>query len=164
MSQRKIERNWIKRPSNVILLGIVENLRLTNYLIPPLIIFFASRDVVFHEQVNDGSHESAKEEQHVTLLVEEGNDESGDNNQQQQQQQQEGKEDDVAVKPSLENDDQARFEATPPLRRSGRKVQLLKIYRENAFIIGMMNVFEPSSYKEASQYSEWRDTMEEEYE
>ncbi len=39
-----------------------------------------TKDVVFHEQVNDGSYESANEEWHVPLLVEEGSDESGDNN------------------------------------------------------------------------------------
>ncbi len=40
---------------------------------------------MFHEQVNDGSHESANEEWHVPLLVEEGIDELSDNNEQQQQ-------------------------------------------------------------------------------
>ena len=39
ISQRKIERNWTQRPSNVFLLGIVQNLRLTNCLIPLLIRF-----------------------------------------------------------------------------------------------------------------------------
>ena len=34
----------------------------------------------------------------------------------------------------------------------------------NAFITSMLNFVEPSSYKEASQYSEWRVAMEEEYE
>eukprot|EP00253_Pinus_taeda_P026794 PITA_26794 len=62
----------------------------------------------------------------MSLLVEEGSDESGDNNEQQQmpqqQQQQEGKEDDVAINPSPENDDQTRFEATPPLWRSAKGV------------------------------------------
>jgi len=77
---------------------------------------FASRDIVFHDQVNDGGHASAKEEWHVPLLVEEGSDELGDNNENQHmQQQQEGKEDDVVVKKSPENDDQTRFEATPLL-------------------------------------------------
>jgi hypothetical protein len=64
--------------------------------------------------------------------------------QQQQQQQQEEK----------ENDDQIRFEATPPLRRSGRKAQMPARYRENAFITSMMNLVEPSSYKEANECSE----------
>lgn len=40
---------------------------------------FASIDVVFHEQVNDGDHESANEEWHMPLLMEEGSDEIGDN-------------------------------------------------------------------------------------
>ena len=46
---------------------------------------FESRDVVFHEKVNDGSHKSANEEWNMPLLMEEGSDESGDNNEQQQQ-------------------------------------------------------------------------------
>eukprot|EP00253_Pinus_taeda_P017713 PITA_17713 len=118
-----------------------------------------------HLKVNDGSHESPNEEWCVPLLVEEGSDESSDNNEpRQQQQQQEGEEDDVAVKPSPQKDDHTRFEATSPLRKSGRKVQLPTRYRENSFITSMMNVFEPSSYKETSQYSEWRAAMEEEYE
>ena len=36
---------------------------------------FVRRDVVFHEMVNDGSHESANEEWHIPLLVKEGSDE-----------------------------------------------------------------------------------------
>lgn len=35
---------------------------------------------------------------------------------------------------------------------------------ENAFITRMMKVVEPFSYKEASQYNEWRAAMTEEYE
>ena len=42
------------------------------------------RDVVFEEQVNDGSHVNANEEWHVPLLVEEGSDKLGDNNERQQ--------------------------------------------------------------------------------
>lgn len=70
----------------------------------------------------------------------------------------------VVVKPSPPRDDQNRFEATPPLRKSGRKTQLRERYSENAFITSVVNFVEPCSYKEASQYSEWRATMEEEYE
>ena len=36
-------------------------------------------------------------------------------------------------------------------------------YRENAFITSMMNVVESSSYKEANECSEWKTTMEQEY-
>lgn len=121
---------------------------------------------MFHEKVNDGIHDSANEEWHMPLLVEEVSDELGDINEQQQQQQkkQEGKEDDVVVKSSPQKDDQTRFEAAPPIRRSGRNVQFPTSYSKNDFKISMMNVVKPSSYKEASQYSEWRAAMEEEYE
>ena len=46
-----------------------------------------SRDVVFHEKINDGNHESVSEEFHMPFLVEEGSDELDDNNEQIQQQQ-----------------------------------------------------------------------------
>lgn len=59
-------------------------------------------------------------------------------------------------KPSPPRDDQNIFEANPPLRRSGRKIQLPARYRDHALITSMLNVVEPSNYKEASQYSEWR--------
>lgn len=75
-----------------------------------------------------------------------------DEQQQQQQQQEEI------------NDDQIRFETTtPPLRRSGRKAQIPKRYRENTFITSMMNVVELSSYKKTNECSEWKTTMEQEY-
>lgn len=35
---------------------------------------------------------------------------------------------------------------------------------DHALINSMLNFIEPSNYKEASQYSEWMATMEEEYE
>ena len=56
------------------------------------------------------------------------------------------------------------FDATPTLRRSCRQTQLPARYRENAFITSMLNVVEPSSYKEANQYNEWSVAMEEEHE
>ena len=40
---------------------------------------------------------------------------------------------------------------------------MLARYRENAFITRMMNAVEPSSYKEANECSEWKTTMEQEY-
>ena len=52
---------------------------------------------------------------------------------------------------------------TPPLKRSGRKVQMPARYRKNAFITSMMNVVEPSSYKEANESNEWKIAMEQEY-
>jgi len=36
-------------------------------------------------------------------------------------------------------------------------------YRENAFITNMMNVVEPSSYKEANESNEWKIAIEQEY-
>jgi len=77
--------------------------------------------------------------------------------QQQQQIQQQQREE-------KENVDQTRFEATPPLRRLGRKAQFPARYRENAFITSMMNVVEPSSYKEENECREWKTAMEQEYE
>lgn len=62
---------------------------------------------------------------------------------------------DVVVKPSPPRHDQNRFEATPPLRRSGRQTQLPIRYRETDFITSMLSVVEPS---------EWMASMEEEYE
>lgn len=70
----------------------------------------------------------------------------------------------AVVKPIPPRDDHNKFEATPPLRRSSRQTQLLARYRDTAFITSMLSVVEPYSYKEASQFSEWRAAMEEEYE
>lgn len=72
--------------------------------------------------------------------------------------------DQIRFETSPQRRDHNRFEATPPLRRSGRKTQLLARYRDNSFITSMLSIVESSSYKEASQYSEWRVAMEDEYE
>ena len=70
---------------------------------------------------------------------------------------------DAGIRKNLPRDDQNIFETNPPLRRSSRKIQLRARYRDHALITSMLNVVEPSNYKEASQYSEWRVAMEEEY-
>lgn len=72
--------------------------------------------------------------------------------------------DQIRFETSLQRGDQNSFEATTPLKRSSRKDQFPIRYMENAFINSMLNVFERSSYKEASQYSECRASVEEEYE
>lgn len=71
---------------------------------------------------------------------------------------------DAAAKPCPQRDDHNRFEATTPHKRLGRQIQLPIRYKENNFITSMLNVVQPSSYKEASQYSEWKETIEDEYE
>ena len=50
------------------------------------------------------------------------------------------------------------------LRISGRWIQLPARYRENAYIASMMKVVEPSSYRETNHCSEWKESMEQEYE
>ena len=66
---------------------------------------------------------------------------------------------DTTIKASPSKEIQNMLEATPTLRRSGRRIQFLARYRENAFITSMMNVFEHSSYREANQCNEWKEAM-----
>lgn len=47
---------------------------------------------------------------------------------------------DATAKPSPPRDDQNMFEATPPLRRSGRKIQLPGRYRENSCLDNLMSL------------------------
>lgn len=49
---------------------------------------FVSRDVVFHEEVDDGNHERGNEQWHMPLLVEDGSEIRENHEQEQQQQQQ----------------------------------------------------------------------------
>ena len=58
-----------------------------------------------------------------------------------------------------------KFEVSPPLpRRSGRKTQLPSKLRSYALMSKVLNIVEPSNYKEASQFKEWRAAMDEEME
>lgn len=118
--------------------------------------------MVFHEQVNDGNLVQSDEEWHVPLLLEEDDETGAD---EKQQWQEENKVvDKIRFETNLKRGDQNRFEATPPLRRSGRQTQFPIVHRENAFITSMLNVIGPSCYKEASQYTKWMEIMKEEYE
>jgi len=85
---------------------------------------FASRDVVFHEQVDDGNHDRDNEEWHMPLLVEDGSDETRGNHEKQAQKQKKEEVDgtDAFGRPSPQRDDQNRFEASPPLWRLSRKI------------------------------------------
>ena len=107
---------------------------------------------MFHEQVFDESDKRNKELD-ILLLVE-GSEETGNSHEEQQKAEAESLDTTINMSPSKET--QNRVEATPILRRSGRQIQLPNRYMENAFITSMMNVVEPSSYREANQCSEWK--------
>jgi len=57
-----------------------------------------------------------------------------------------------------------KFEVSPLPRRSGRKTQLPLKLRNYALMLKVLNIVEPSNYKEASQFKEWRAAMNEEME
>ena len=111
---------------------------------------------MFHEQVHDESDKRNEEWDNIPFLVE-GREETRNNHDQQKKAEAENL--DTTIKPSPSKEIQNELEATPTLRRSGRQIQLPARYREIAFITSMMNVDEPSSYREANQCSEWKTTM-----
>lgn len=57
-----------------------------------------------------------------------------------------------------------KFEVSSLPRRSGRKNQLRLKLRDYASMSNVLNIVEPTNYKEASQFKEWRAAMNEEME
>jgi len=114
---------------------------------------FASRDVVFHEQVQEGKDDIG-DDWHIPLLM----DESSDDEREQEQKEEQEKGD----KASPFRAD--KFEVSPLRRRSGRKTQLPLKLRDYALMSNVLNIVEPINNKEASQFKEWRAAMNEDLE
>eukprot|EP00253_Pinus_taeda_P025696 PITA_25696 len=57
-----------------------------------------------------------------------------------------------------------KFEVSPLPRRSGRKTQKPLKLRDYALMSNVLNIVEPTNYKEASQFKEWRAATNEEME
>lgn len=112
---------------------------------------FVSRDVKFHEQDSEEI-----DEHYDGWDIPYFEEEDAKNNQDQQQTKEEDE--------KQQQREEIRFEtSTPPLKRSSRKAQMPARYRKNDFITSMMNVVEPSSYKEENESNEWKIAMEQEY-
>ena len=89
-----------------------------------------------------------------------------ENNKDNQDQEQEHEEEtsDVVNKASPYKSKAVRFKVSPLLRRSGRQTQLPARLKDYALRTSILNIVEPTNYKEASQFDEWRATMNEEFE
>lgn len=123
---------------------------------------FASRDVIFHEQTEDGKEDS-NSDSHIPLLIELNSEED-------EEQEQEQKQEEVAAY-SIINDDAGpksvetdRVEVSPLPRRSGRKTRLPATLKDYALMSKNLNIVEPSNYEEASKSDEWTAAMHEEME
>eukprot|EP00253_Pinus_taeda_P011529 PITA_11529 len=125
---------------------------------------FASRDVIFHEQTEDGKEDS-NNDSHIPFFIELNSEEEEEQEQEHKQKQEEVAADSVisddAGPESAETD---RVEVSPLPRRSGRKTRLLAKFREYALMSKILNIVEPSNYEEASKSDEWRVAMHEEME
>lgn len=123
---------------------------------------FANRDVIFHEQTEDGKEDSHSDN-YIPLLIEMNSDE--DEEQEQEQKQEEVAADSVisedAGPESAETD---RVEVSPLPRRSGRKTRLPERLKGYALMSKILNIVELSNYEEASKSYEWRAAMHEEIE
>eukprot|EP00253_Pinus_taeda_P027307 PITA_27307 len=125
---------------------------------------FASRDVIFHEPIEDGKEDS-NSDSHIPFLIELNSEEEEEQEQEQEQKQEEVAADSVisddAGPESAETD---RIEVSPLPRRSGRKTRLLERLKGYALMSKILNIVEPSNYEEASKSDEWRAAMHEEME
>lgn len=84
---KKLDSKAIK----CIFIGYCTNFKAYKLFNPSTHKVFASRYVVFHEQIDDGDCNKGNEEWHMPLLVEYRSDETRENHEKQQQQQQKGR-------------------------------------------------------------------------
>eukprot|EP00253_Pinus_taeda_P032251 PITA_32251 len=120
---------------------------------------FASRDVVFHEQVQEGK-DGIGDDWHIPLLLDESSEDEREQKQKEEQKEEQGEGDNASPIIAEEN----KFEVSPLPRRSGRKTQNRLKLRDYALMSNVLNIVEPTNYKEASQFKEWRAAMNEEME
>eukprot|EP00253_Pinus_taeda_P023650 PITA_23650 len=120
---------------------------------------FASRDVVFHEQVQEGKDDIG-DDWHIPLLLDENNEDEREQEQKEEQKEEQEEGDNASPVIAEEN----KFEVSPLRRRSGRKTQKPLKLRDYALMSNVLNIVEPTNYKEASQFKEWRAAMNEEME
>eukprot|EP00253_Pinus_taeda_P021633 PITA_21633 len=120
---------------------------------------FASRDVVFHEQVQEGKDDIG-DDWHIPLLT----DETSEDEREQEQKEEQKEEQEEGDKASPFKAEEKKFEVSPLPRRSGRKTQKPLKLRDYALMSNVFNIAEPTNYKEASQFKEWRAAMNEEIE
>eukprot|EP00253_Pinus_taeda_P018459 PITA_18459 len=122
---------------------------------------FASRDVVFHEQVQERKADVG-DDWHIPLLLEESSEDEREQVQEQKEENEEEQQEGEKASPVIVEEN--KFEVSPLPRRSGRKTQLPLKLRNYALMSKVLNIVEPSNYKEASQFKEWRAAMNEEME
>ena len=120
---------------------------------------FASRDVVFHEQVQEGKDDSG-DDWHIPLLI----DENSEDEREQEQKQEQKEEQEEGNNASPIRVEENKFEVSPLLRKSSRKTQIPLRLKDYALMSNVLNIVEPTNYKEASQFKEWRAAMNEEIE
>jgi len=121
---------------------------------------FASRDVIFHEHVEDGK-ENSNSDSHIPLLIEVNIEEDEE---QEQKQEEEVADNVISDDASLESAEIDRVEVSPLPRRSGRKTRLPAKLRDYALMSKILNIVEPANYEEASKSDAWRAAMHEEIE
>eukprot|EP00253_Pinus_taeda_P033605 PITA_33605 len=114
-----------------------------------------TRDVVFHEQVQE-EKDDIGDDWHIPLLMDENS--KDEREQEQKEEQEEG--DNASPFRAEEN----KFEVSLLPRGSGRKTQKPLKLRDYALMSNVLNIVNPTNYKEASQFKEWRAAMNEEIE
>eukprot|EP00253_Pinus_taeda_P005243 PITA_05243 len=125
---------------------------------------FASRDVIFHEQTEDGKEDS-DDESHIPFMIELNSEDEEEQVQEQEQKQEEVAADGIISDDAgLDSTETERVEVSSLPRRSGRKTRLLAKLRDYALMSKILNIVEPLNYEEASRSDEWRAAMHEEME
>eukprot|EP00253_Pinus_taeda_P021328 PITA_21328 len=118
-----------------------------------------TRHVVFHEEVQEGK-DDVGDDWHIPLLLDESSEDERE--QEQKEEQKEKHEEGDNASPVIV--EEKKFEVSPLPRRSGRKTQKPLKLRDYDLMSNVLNTVEPTSYKEASQFKEWRAAMNEEME
>eukprot|EP00253_Pinus_taeda_P027659 PITA_27659 len=125
---------------------------------------FASRDVIFHEQIEDGNKDS-DDESHIPFLIELNSEDEEEQVQVQEQEQEEAAADGIISDDTgLDSTETKRDEVSSLPRRSGRKTRLPAKLRGYALMSKILNIVEPLNYEEASRSDDWRVAMHEEME
>lgn len=121
---------------------------------------FASRDVIFHEQVEEGKEDS-NSDFHIPLLIEENSEEDEE---QEQKQEEEVTDNVINDDETLENAEIDKVDVSPLPRRSGRKTRLPAKLRNYTLMSKILNIVETTNYEEVGKSDAWRTAMYEEIE
>ena len=162
--RRKLDAKSIK----CMFIGYCDNQKAYKLFDPSTHRLLASRDVVFHENANEGDKINNTSVWHAIddyVKIDTSVDQEHEQAQEQIQDEEQGASSihDTPRRGEKTPQSKKKDESSKTPRRSSRQSQVPVKYKDYALMSQVMNVVEPSSYDEAKEYEEWRNAMNEEY-